>query len=67
MIDYVGDTMRLYTITWILAIGWEILLLCLAVWIAVKHMREMRQHSPGGIIGDCFTALMKTHVSYFAR
>jgi len=65
-IDYVGDTMRLYTITWILAIGWEILLLCLAVWIAVKHMREMRQHSPGGIIGDCFTALMKTHVSYFA-
>jgi hypothetical protein len=65
-IDYVRDTMRLYTITWILAIGWEILLLCLAVWIAVKHMREMRQHSPGGIIGDCFTALMKTHVSYFA-
>ncbi|KAG2133244.1 uncharacterized protein EDB93DRAFT_1107625 [Suillus bovinus] len=36
-----------------------------AVWIALKHFRELRQHSAGGIIGDCFTVLMKTHMSYF--
>ncbi|KAG1872235.1 hypothetical protein F4604DRAFT_1681337 [Suillus subluteus] len=37
------------------------------VWIAVKHFRELQQHSTGGIIKDCFTVLMQTHVSYFAR
>jgi hypothetical protein len=41
--------------------------MCLAVWIAVKHFRELRQHSTGGIIVDCFMVLMQTHVSYFAR
>ncbi|KAG2124140.1 hypothetical protein BD769DRAFT_1776613 [Suillus cothurnatus] len=51
--------------TWILATVWEVLALCLAVWIAVKHFRELRQHSTSGIIGDCFTVLMKTHLSYF--
>ncbi|KAG2356885.1 hypothetical protein BDR07DRAFT_415755 [Suillus spraguei] len=45
---------------------WEVLTLCLAVWIAVKHYRELRQYSTGGIIGDCFTVMMKTHVLYFA-
>ncbi|KAG2043311.1 hypothetical protein BDR03DRAFT_411772 [Suillus americanus] len=65
-IDYVGDTVLLYTITWILSLAWEVLLLCLAVRIAVKHLRELRKHSTKGIIGDCFTALMKTHASYFA-
>ncbi|KAG2107781.1 hypothetical protein BD769DRAFT_1779423 [Suillus cothurnatus] len=39
--------------------------MCLPVWIAVKHFRELRQHSTSGIIGDCFTVLMKTHLSYF--
>jgi hypothetical protein len=53
--------------TWILGSVWEVLTLCLAVWIAIKHFRELRQHSTGGIIGDCFTVLMKTHVSYFVR
>ncbi|KAG1737341.1 hypothetical protein EDB19DRAFT_990069 [Suillus lakei] len=53
-------------IAWILGTVWEVLALCLAAWIAVKHFRELRQHSAGGIIGDCFTVLMKTHVSYFA-
>ncbi|KAG1871228.1 hypothetical protein DFJ58DRAFT_762866 [Suillus subalutaceus] len=65
-IDYPGDTVLLYTITWILALAWEVLLLCLAVRITVKHSRELRQHSPRGIIGDCFAALMKTHAGYFA-
>ncbi|KAG1883246.1 hypothetical protein F4604DRAFT_1920436 [Suillus subluteus] len=52
--------------TWILDTVWEVVALCLAVWITVKHFRELRQHSTRGIIGDSFTVLMKTHVSYFA-
>ncbi|KAG2351933.1 hypothetical protein BDR07DRAFT_1440712 [Suillus spraguei] len=45
---------------------WEVFALCLAVWITVKHFRELRQHSAGGIIRDCFTVLIKTHMLYFA-
>ncbi|KAG1905015.1 uncharacterized protein F5891DRAFT_1170574 [Suillus fuscotomentosus] len=56
----------LASINWILVTVWEVLALCLAVWIAVKHFRELRQHSAGGIIEDCFMVLMKTHVVYFA-
>jgi preprotein translocase subunit SecG len=67
MIVYTGDSLLLDTMTWILGIVWEVLTLCLAVWIAVKHFHELRQHSTGGIIGDCFTVLMKTHMRYFAR
>ncbi|KAG1750030.1 uncharacterized protein EDB91DRAFT_781826 [Suillus paluster] len=52
--------------TWILNTVWEVLALCLAVRIAVTHFRELRRQSVGGIIGDCFTVLMKTHVVYFA-
>ncbi|KAG2355893.1 hypothetical protein BDR07DRAFT_1492593 [Suillus spraguei] len=65
-ISYAKDGILLISVTWILATVWEVLALCLAVWIAVKHFRELRQHSAGGIIGDCFTVLMKTHVLYFA-
>ncbi|KAG2341802.1 hypothetical protein BDR05DRAFT_964816 [Suillus weaverae] len=65
-IGYAGDTLLLITITWILSTVWEILALCLAVRIAVKHFRELQRHSASGIIGDCFTVLMQTHVSYFA-
>lgn len=64
--EYGEDTLFLVIMTWILALAWEILALCLAVWIAVKHFRELRQLPARGIIGDCFTVLMKTHVSYFA-
>ncbi|KAG2090408.1 hypothetical protein BD769DRAFT_415820 [Suillus cothurnatus] len=63
--DFVGDSQFLSSMTWILGTVWEVLTLCLAVWIAVKHFRELRQHSTSGIIGDCFTVLMKTHLSYF--
>ncbi|KAG1744128.1 uncharacterized protein EDB91DRAFT_211254 [Suillus paluster] len=61
-----GDSILLSTITWILGIVWEVLALCLAVWIAVQHFRELRRHLAGGIIGDCFIALMQTHMIYFA-
>ncbi|KAG2107482.1 uncharacterized protein F5147DRAFT_837387 [Suillus discolor] len=64
-ISYTGDALVLNSVTWILCIVWEVLTLCLAVRIAVKHFRELRLHAAGGIIGDCFTVLMKTHVLYF--
>ncbi|KAG2339440.1 hypothetical protein BDR05DRAFT_968017 [Suillus weaverae] len=35
------------------------------VWVAVKHFRELRQHSTGGVIEDCITVLIKSHVFYF--
>ncbi|KAG2032576.1 hypothetical protein BDR03DRAFT_985620 [Suillus americanus] len=53
-LDYGGDSV------------WGVLALCLAVWIAVKHFRELRQHSTRGIIGDCFTVLMKTHIGFIS-
>jgi hypothetical protein len=65
--DLAEDSQFLNFMTWILGTVWEVLTLCLAVWIAVKHFRELRQHSTSGIIGDYFTVLMKTHVSYFVR
>ncbi|KAG2155995.1 uncharacterized protein EDB93DRAFT_65903 [Suillus bovinus] len=65
-INYGEDIVLLGSITWVLGIVWEFLALCLAVWIAVKHFRELRRYSAGGIIGDCFTVLIKTHVVYFA-
>ncbi|KAG1720656.1 uncharacterized protein EDB91DRAFT_325091 [Suillus paluster] len=61
-----SDAARLASMTWILGTVWEVLALCLAVWIAVKHFRELRRQSAGGILGDCFTVLMKSHVGYFA-
>ena len=50
--------------TWALFTAWEILALCLAIWIAIKHFREV---STGWVIGSCFTILIETHVFYFAR
>ena len=52
--------------TWILVIVWEVLALCLAVWIFVKHFRELRRSPGGWTIRDCFPVLVKTHVLYFA-
>ncbi|KAG1798107.1 uncharacterized protein HD556DRAFT_219273 [Suillus plorans] len=66
MIDYAGDSLFLASVTWILGTVWEVLSLCLAAWIAVKHFRELRRNPTRSIIGDCYTVLMQTHVSYFA-
>jgi len=63
---YAEDILLLNSVAWVLSIVWEVLALCLAVWIAVKHFHELRQHSAGGIIRDCFVVLMKTHMVYFA-
>ncbi|KAG1799933.1 uncharacterized protein HD556DRAFT_77376 [Suillus plorans] len=45
--------------------AWEVLVLFLAAWIAIKHFRELRQHSTGGVIKDCFMVLIKSHMFYF--
>ncbi|KAG1832340.1 hypothetical protein DFJ58DRAFT_750373 [Suillus subalutaceus] len=65
-ISFAEDTILLSSITWILSTVWEVIILCLAIWIAVKHFRELRRHSAGGIIGDCFAVLIQTHMLYFA-
>jgi hypothetical protein len=40
-ISFPGEGPRLDSITWILGTVWEVLTLCLAVWIAVKHFLEL--------------------------
>lgn len=62
---YAGNTILLDSLTWIFGTAWEVLVLFLAAWIAVKHFRVLRQHSTGGVIEDCFTVLIKSHVFYF--
>ncbi|KAG2033648.1 hypothetical protein BDR03DRAFT_661180 [Suillus americanus] len=65
-ISYMEGKLLLYSIPWILGVVWEVLALCLAIWIVIKHFRELRQHSTGGIFKDCFMVLMQTHIFYFA-
>jgi len=60
-----GDT-HVIAKSWILSTAWEVLALCLAAWIAVKHFLELRHSSTGWMVEDCFAVLIKTHVVYFA-
>ncbi|KAG1803926.1 uncharacterized protein HD556DRAFT_617311 [Suillus plorans] len=61
------DVALLIAMIWTLTAAWEILALCLAVWIVAKHFCELRQMPTGrGIIGDSFTVLIQTHLIYFA-
>jgi hypothetical protein len=48
-------------------IAWQILALCLAVRVAVKHFRELQATSIGWTVTDCFTILIRAHVFYFIR
>ncbi|KAG2103759.1 uncharacterized protein F5147DRAFT_275193 [Suillus discolor] len=63
-----GNDQLLISIVWILNTVWEVLALCLSVWVAVKHFRELRRLDPstGSTIGDCFRVLIQSHVLYFA-
>lgn len=45
---------------------WEVITLCLAVWIVIKHFRRPQRQSTGWTARDCFAVLIKTHVLYFA-
>jgi hypothetical protein len=66
---YEGDVPLLFSMVWMLNTVWEVLALCLSVWIAVKHFCDLRRHGPstGSTIGDCFRVLIQSHVLYFAR
>ncbi|KAG2109677.1 uncharacterized protein F5147DRAFT_836617 [Suillus discolor] len=63
-----GDTQLLLSMIWMLNTVWEVLALCLSIWIAAKHFRDLRRLGPltGSTIGDCFRVLMESHVLYFA-
>ncbi|KAG1789269.1 uncharacterized protein HD556DRAFT_1494875 [Suillus plorans] len=65
---YTADDLLLISVTWLLAAIWEVLALCLSVWVAVKHFRELRRLGPstGSIIRDCFRVLLESHLVYFA-
>lgn len=63
---FTGGNQRLITETWILTFAWEVLTLCLAVWIAVKYLRELQQPlSARSTLGNYFRVLIKTHLFYF--
>ncbi|KAG2106603.1 uncharacterized protein F5147DRAFT_837831 [Suillus discolor] len=68
--DYVygGDNKFFLSMVWMLNTVWEVLALCLSIWVAVKHFRELRRLGPsaGSAIGDCFKVLIQSHVLYFA-
>jgi len=51
--------------TWIFGITFEVVALCLALWVAIKHFCDLRRASIGWTTGDCFEVLMKTHALYF--
>ncbi|KAG1789986.1 uncharacterized protein HD556DRAFT_1529202 [Suillus plorans] len=63
-----GDSQLLVSMVWMLNTVWEVLALCLSVWIAAKHFCDLRRLGPltGSTIGDCFRVLMESHVLYFA-
>jgi len=61
-----SESQLLTEITWILGAAWEVLTLALAVWISVKHFRELQRLPKGWAVWDYFTILMKTHLWYFA-
>ncbi|KAG2101554.1 uncharacterized protein F5147DRAFT_776556 [Suillus discolor] len=63
-----GDVILLNSIFWMLYTVWEVLALCLSVWITVKHFHYLRQLGPstGSTIGDYFRVLIQSHVLYFA-
>jgi hypothetical protein len=63
-----SDDLLLALMTWMIPAAWEVLALYLAVWIAVKRVRELQRPLRGWLgAGDCFAVLTETHVVYFAR
>jgi hypothetical protein len=66
---YEGDALFLISMIWMLNTVWEVLALCLSVWGAVKHFRDLRPLGPltGSTVRDCFRVLIKSHVLYFVR
>jgi hypothetical protein len=66
---YEGNVQLLASMIWTLNTVWEVVALCLAVWVTVKHFCDLRRLGPltGSTIGDCFRVLIRSHAFYFAR
>ncbi|KIK38016.1 hypothetical protein CY34DRAFT_415130 [Suillus luteus UH-Slu-Lm8-n1] len=57
----------LIAMVWVLNTVWEVLALCLSVWVAVRQFRDLQRFglSTGSTAGDCFKVLIQSHVLYF--
>ncbi|KAG2048455.1 hypothetical protein BDR06DRAFT_1013021 [Suillus hirtellus] len=64
--DFGDESILYYSIYWGFITLWEVITMCLAIWIAVKHFQELRRLSGRRTIGDCFTVLIQSHLVYFA-
>ncbi|KAG2060010.1 hypothetical protein BDR06DRAFT_1003062 [Suillus hirtellus] len=60
-----AEDIRLNAETTIPTTVWEILALCLAVWIVIKHFRELQKSLTGANIRECLMVLMRGHMLYF--
>lgn len=61
------DDLYLFSMTSMLTTAWEVLTLSRSWDFCQKHFRKMQRLSKGWITGDCFMALMKSRIVYFAR
>ncbi|KAG1738343.1 uncharacterized protein EDB91DRAFT_454165 [Suillus paluster] len=59
--DGVGETYWISIMPWVLTTVWEVLALCLAVWIAARHFYGLHGSSTGWAIGGWFTVLVQPH------
>ncbi|KAG2337679.1 hypothetical protein BDR05DRAFT_764308 [Suillus weaverae] len=64
--SYQGVSGLLDALAWVCYTVWEVLTLCLAIRIALRHFRTLRRSSTGWTIRDSLTVMIKTHVIYFA-
>jgi hypothetical protein len=63
---FTGGNQHLIIESWMLTFAWEVLTLFLAVWIAVKYLRDLQRLPSARLTLDgCFRVLIKTHVFYF--
>lgn len=60
-----GGSSNLGTDAWGIATAWELTTLCLAVWIVVKHLRELKQPLARLTLRNYFRVLIETHAFYF--
>ncbi|KAG1785310.1 uncharacterized protein HD556DRAFT_1450817 [Suillus plorans] len=60
-----GGSSNLATEAWGLSTAWELTTLCLAVWVVVKYLRELKQPLARLTLGNYFRVLLETHAFYF--
>ncbi|KAG2075462.1 hypothetical protein BDR04DRAFT_42506 [Suillus decipiens] len=64
--EFQGDFQLLCSMFWTPITVWEVLVLCLSLWITVKHFHDLRKLGPltGSTIGDCFKVLITLEPDY---